>query len=376
MSSYEARTNSDGSVSHRIRFRYQGKNKAVPFDTLEGAQSWQAILDALAKDGDDGKARALALLDAPRERAVPRTVYQQVTHHIEHLTGITDGTRAKYRRIAKARLEPAFGRVLLGDLTRAHVSAWMNAQTGAPKTIRNAHSILSAALTAAVRDELIPSNPAKGVRTPRRDADAGEHVYLTHGDVAVLLRLVPEHWRMFVLFLVGTGVRFSEATALTVDALDLETGSARINQAWKDGSGAAPTLGPPKTAKSRRTIGLPPELVAALRIHVAGRKRTDWVFTNIRDGNPIRNAGFHKTVWQRVGPLMEEATGKRPRVHDLRHTYASWAIRAGIPLPVIQRQLGHESIQTTVDTYGHLVRSDLDALAVSIGASLPQIERP
>ena len=365
MSSYEARTNSDGSVSHRIRFRYQGKNKAVPFVTIEQAQSWQTILDAVGAD------RALALLEQPTAAAIPRTVSQQVEHHIEHLTGITDGTRAKYRRIAKARLDPVFGKVLLGDITRAHVSAWMNAQTGAPKTIRNAHSILSAALTAAVRDDLIPSNPAKGVKTPKRTADAGEHVYLTHADVAVLVRLIPEHWRLFVLFLVGTGVRFSEATALTIDALDLDTGSARINQSWKETSGGPQQLGAPKTAKSRRTIGLPPELVAMLRIHCAGRKRTEWVFTNKRDANQIRNAGFHKTVWQPALVPFEAATGKRPRVHDLRHTYASWAIRANIPLMVIQRQLGHESIQTTSDTYGHLVRSDIDALAAMIGSSLP-----
>jgi integrase len=368
VSSIERRTNSDGTESVRVRFRYQGRNKAETFDTEDGAVSWQAILEAV------GPERALALLDAPREHAVPRTVAQQVENHIAHLTGVTEGTRAKYRRIAHARLDPVFGRVLLGDLTRAHVSAWMNAQTGAPKTIRNAHSILSGALSAAVRDGLIPANPAKGVRTPRRDAEAGEHTYLTHGDVAVLLRLIPDHWRPFVVFLVGTGVRFSEATALTVEALDLETGSARIHQAWKDTSGVGVELGPPKTAKSRRTIGLPPELVGMLRIHVAGRKRTDWLFPNVRDGNPIRNAGFHKTVWQKTMPEFERVTGKRPRIHDLRHTYASWAIRAGIPLPVIQRQLGHESIQTTVDTYGHLVRSDLDALAVTIGKGLPQIE--
>lgn len=368
MSSIETRTNGDGSTSYRVRFRHQGKNQPVTFDTLDGAESWQAILDAVGPD------RALAFLDSPKSAGAPRTVAQQVEHHITNLTGITDGTRAKYRRIAKARLEPAFSKVLLSDLTRAHVSAWMNQQAGAPKTIRNAHSILSAALTAAVRDELIPANHAKGVRTPKRTADAGEHIYLTHTEFATLLGLIPEHWRPFVLFLAGTGVRFSEATALTVDALDLDTGSARINQAWKDTAGAGVELGAPKTAKSRRTIGLPPEVVGVLRVHVAGKKRTDWVFTNRRDDNPIRNAGFHKTVWQRMLPEFERQTGKRPRIHDLRHTYASWAIRANINMLVIQRQLGHESIMTTSDTYGHLVRSDIDALAVMIGAGLPQIE--
>lgn len=76
-----------------------------------------------------------------------------------------------------------------------------------------------------------------------------------------------------------------------------------------------------------------------------------------------------------VGRGSEEVTitvgpGKRPRIHDLRHTFASWAIRASVPLPVLQRQLGHESIQTTVDRYGHLAASDFDSLATLTDAAL------
>jgi integrase len=65
----------------------------------------------------------------------------------------------------------------------------------------------------------------------------------------------------------------------------------------------------------------------------------------------------------------EPIIGKRPRVHDLRHTFASWAIQANIPLPVVQRQLGHEHISTTIDTYSHLARSDFDPL-LSLGAGI------
>lgn len=58
---------------------------------------------------------------------------------------------------------------------------------------------------------------------------------------------------------------------------------------------------------------------------------------------------------------------KMPRPHDLRHTCASWMIQAGVPLPVIQQHLGHESITTTVDRYGHLDRSSGVAAASAIG---------
>src|SRR5688572_22560225 len=99
MSSYETRENRDGSTSHRVRFRYKGRNKAVPFVTEAKAKSWQTILDTVGPD------RALELLEDPKATALPRTVAEQIEHHIDHLTGIEEGTRAKYRRIAKARLD-------------------------------------------------------------------------------------------------------------------------------------------------------------------------------------------------------------------------------------------------------------------------------
>ena len=370
MASIETRTNSDQSVSHRVRFRHQGKNVPKTFDTRAAAEEFKAAVELLGPD------RAIALLDSPdpvaRERT--RTLGQQVAHHIDHLTGIEEGTRRKYRKIAAARIDAhPIGRTLLTDITRDDVSRWVNAQTGAPKTIRNAHSLLSGALSSAVRDGLMPGNVAKGVRLPKRDADTEEHVYLTHEEFGTLLAMLPEHYRPFTVFLVGTGVRFSEASALRAKDVNLRDSSAYIRQAWKDTSGAGYKLGAPKTTKSRRTIGLPPQIVAMLDRVMAGRKPDEYVFVN-RRGNPIRNGVFHESAWQRVMDELEATVGKRPRVHDLRHTYASWAISAGIPLPVIQRQMGHESIQTTVDTYGALVRSDLDALALTIGRGLPQLE--
>ncbi|WP_172386295.1 tyrosine-type recombinase/integrase [Streptomyces sp. MNP-20] len=69
---------------------------------------------------------------------------------------------------------------------------------------------------------------------------------------------------------------------------------------------------------------------------------------------------------------------KRPRVHDLRHTHASWLIARKVPLPVVQGRLGHESITTTVDRYGHLLESADDEVVAAVewamgpeGAVLP-----
>ncbi|MEU9747515.1 tyrosine-type recombinase/integrase [Streptomyces niveus] len=74
-----------------------------------------------------------------------------------------------------------------------------------------------------------------------------------------------------------------------------------------------------------------------------------------------------------VAAAVAKGLPKRPRIHDLRHTHVAWLIAANIPLPAIQIRLGHESIQTTVDRYGHLVRSldgDITA-AVEAAMSVP-----
>lgn len=366
MSSIEDVKNRDGSTSYRVKFLHDGKRRTRTFIDARSRDSWRATLDLLGPD------KALEILATPAPVAEQRTVAAQIRHHIEHLTGVTDGTRTKYERIAAARLSGDLERVLLSDLTRDHVSRWVNAQTGSPKTIKNAHSLLSAALSSAVRDHLIDGNVAKGVQLPRLDSGDDEHVYLTKHEVGVLLSLVDEHWRPVIAFLAQTGCRFSEATALAVGSVDTRSRLARISRAWKYTAGGPPVLGAPKTRKSRRTIYYPPAIAAMLDVHMRGRRPDDWVFTNTH-GNPVRNGPFHENVWQPVMDAFETLTGKRPRPHDLRHSYVSWAIAAGVSLPVIQRQLGHESIKTTVDVYGHLVPSDMDAMATTIGEDMPPI---
>ena len=81
---------------------------------------------------------------------------------------------------------------------------------------------------------------------------------------------------------------------------------------------------------------------------------SEWCFTN-SVGNPVRAQEFFNTGWK---PAREKAQTlgleKSPRVHDLRHTHASWLINQGHPLPVVQARLGHENISTTITMYYHV----------------------
>lgn len=350
------------------------KQRVVTFATRKAAEKWQKILDGA------GPTVALAMLEQP-EPATDRTVADQVRHHIDHLTGVTDGTRKTYRAVVDNDMA-GLGEIPLTMLTRDTVAAWVNqlaARGLAGKSIANRHGLLSAAMNNAVADELIPANPCRGMRLPR--TEHAEMVFLTREEFAHLYQLIPQHYQALVLTLAGTGMRFGEATALQVRDVDLEQRQIRIRQAWKHtGTSSQVELGPPKTRRGVRTVPVQPQLVEALRPLTAGRKPEAFLFVNTRR-DPIKQSGFWK-VWnvavaQFAGDTTDEhgittrGPGKRPRIHDLRHTFASWAISSGIPLPTIQRTLGHESITTTVDRYGHLARSDFDALAAATAANLP-----
>jgi integrase len=286
---------------------------------------------------------------------------------------------ARYRRIQTQHLRPRFELIPAEALTRDDVSKWVlearlgNGNAPAAKTLRNWHSLLSDALSGAVERGVVPGNVAKGVKLPRADADAGEEmVFLTRQEFGILYAATPERWQPLVLTLALTGIRFGEATALTPGSLNRAGHEARIHTAWKQSG----KQGAPKSRKSRRTVVVPEEVFAAIVPLMEGKRPDDLVFLSPR-GQRVRSGNFYNNVWGPLVERVEPVIGKRPRVHDLRHTYASWAIQAGIPLPVIQRQLGHEHISTTIDTYGHLARSDFDPLlSIGAGLSLPPAAAP
>lgn len=327
----------------------------MTFATRAQAVSWAAVLDAHGPD------RAVALLETEAP-AAGRTVTDQVHHHIEHLTGVTDGTRRRYEQMARLHLSGRLAVTQLEHLTRDDVAAWVNAQTGSPKSIRNRHALLSAALESAVRADLLPKNVAKGVRLPRLDSAGEEMVFLEPAEFDAIVSHLPDHWRPLAHFLVGTGARWGEVTALRVGDVDMQAGTVRISQSWKETSGAGWELGPPKTRRGRRTAKVRGAALDAIAPEMK-RDPREWLFLSKR-GGPVRGDWWRTDVWR---PAVAAWDGpKSPRVHDLRHTFASWAIRAGVPLTVLQRQLGHESIQTTSDVYGHIAPVDLDAMGTAI----------
>lgn len=390
----------DGTVSYRVRIRVGGAQSTETFDSLVAAETFVRRV----KDPNIGPDRAVEMRDREDERSanyVP-TLAEMLTQHVEELTGVEPATRAEYLRVAGRSFLPVLGSLRVDELDRRDVARWVNQATGAPKTIRNQHSILSATLNSAIAHKHIVANPARGTRLPRAgEEEEGDVKLLTHSEFDVFLTEVRDAWRPMVVWMFGTGTRFGETTAVQRRDLDLEAGhwdadtweslpECRIVRAWKKGN----VLGPPKSKAGRRTLIIPPEVVDVIGPMLPTRP-DEFVFRT-ETGRRVTHNNFYNRIWK---PAALKATicpdhriencrclsGKperclvhtkrdsegrvvlpepcgcagrmtwRPRIHDARHTHASWLIALGIRLDVIQARLGHEDYLTTQRLYGHLL---------------------
>jgi integrase len=156
-----------------------------------------------------------------------------------------------------------------------------------------------------------------------------------------------------------TGLRFGELAALKVSRLDMLRRTIRVEETLSEVSGHL-AFGPPQTAAARRTVTLPKTLIEVLAAHLAKYPAGEegLIFTAPARGPP-RVTQFRNRVWY---PAVAASVGKPCRFHDLRHTAAALLIRKGVHPLVIQQRLGHASIRTTLDVYGHVFEG-LDAAA-------------
>lgn len=375
----------DGTVAWRVRFRLDGGN---PVSETFNDRAAAARFARLVEQVGGAAARQARDMTGAADASTP-TLAAAVDQHLAELAAsVTPGTIRRYRQIADSRILPALGATPVDLITRSAVTRWLAEQRTTPvtrgstrgrppsaKTLRGAQALLSAVLERQVEAGTIPRNVARGLKIPR-DTVSRERVFLTPGQFAGLLEHVPAEHRALVAALYGLGLRFGEATALTPADLDLDADQpvVRITRAWKEDRRGS-YLGAPKTRRAVRTVTIPPSLVPVLREQAHGRARSALLFS-AAGGGQITSGAFHAHVWR---PAVQAAgLDPRPRVHDLRHSHASALIAAGIPLPVIQRRLGHESIQTTVDTYGHLAPEAYAGAARAMDGAmvqaLPQIE--
>lgn len=227
------------------------------------------------------------------------------------------------------------------------------------KSVRNYVVPLRACLATAVREGLLRSNPAREIDLPHRPTTADvEHEdvrAMNAEELATVLAVLPDRWRVFFWFLAATGLRISEAIALQWRHLELDGSKAHVKVRRGVVRGR---IGPPKTRHSRRDVPLEPALVDALRKR---RKESEWpgdedLVFSATNGALIHVSNLRRRV---LKPAAEEAGVAWVGFHAFRHTCASMLFQEGRNAVQVQRWLGHHSAAFTLATYVHLLDGDI-----------------
>lgn len=233
------------------------------------------------------------------------------------------------------------------------------------------HSVLKSALEHAVREDELPRNVARNVKTtaprptrfrPLTAAEARQFLDAARAD------------RLHALYelVLRTGLRKGELLGLRWEDLDLTAGTASIRRSLQRTRTGGLTALPTKTRASERRIALPTECVHSLKSHqerqeaerkVAGMgwKDSGLVFVT-PTGGPIDPANMTR----RFGRFLDRSGLRRIRFHDLRHSTATLLPEQGVDLVVIKELLGHAHIGVTAGVYAHvrlrLQRQAIDTL--------------
>jgi integrase len=297
-------------------------------------------------------------------------------------------TAACYEQMLTSYVLPRLGGVELakvdgGTLNALYADLLAHGRTGAsgrsgglsPKTVRNVHGILHRAFADAVRWKRLAVNPCDSADRPRwaepeMQAWTAEQLRAFLAHVATDRHAGPWH------LLVTTGMRRGELLGLRWSDVDLAAARLTIRHTLTM-VGDRPEPGTPKTRAGGRTIALDAATTAALKAWKAvqaaerlamgaGWQDADGLVVTDPDGTPVHPQVFSrrfKTHAERAGlPVI--------RLHDTRHSYATAALAAGVPVKVLSQRLGHADVGVTLKIYAHVMPGDDEAAANTVAAAI------
>ena len=285
-----------------------------------------------------------------------------------YLDGLQVGpkTASDYKQVAESRILPRWADTPLDAVVTSEISAWLKSLQEGPEPlsaarVRKIGLVLRSSLQVAVDDKLLAVNPAQRVRLPRTSKKR-EGIRLTAEELRRVANNMPtETDRLLLLTLALTGLRFGEAVALQVKALDFDRQRITVSRTYADIDGEI-VEGVPKNHQTR-WVPMPKTLAADLQAYTRGKAAEEDVFRGL-GGGVVRHRNWGRRAFKTA--LREAECDERMRVHDLRGTFASLAIQAGANIKALQRALGHESAALTLDTYGFLYPDDLAGLGDQI----------
>jgi len=309
-------------------------------------------------------------------------------------TRVKPTTFRAYTSATRHHVVPYLGGVQLGKLTGQMLSRLyqqlldngrVKTEGGlSPATVKGVHALLHKSLVDAVNAGLIPRNPADVARPPRTGAQPQELRYWVPSELNRFLDLIEGHPLQAALHLLAmTGARRGEIAGLRWVDVDLERARITIRQTLNAVDGEI-YVSSPKSARGR-TVDLDRHTVDVLHRHYERQQQRGEVYLN-RD----RGEGyvFRRRDGSRIDPrqlsaafrwVSDHSSLPRIRLHDLRHTHASIAVKAGVSIGVVSERLGHANPAFTLARYSHILpgmsreAADRIARAVHLDGAAPAI---
>lgn len=286
--------------------------------------------------------------------------------------GLRLTTQAFYESLLRSRILPRFGGSRLRDIRPIDIQEWVSALDAdglSASRIRQAHRLLSSILRVAVRNRMLPFNPAEGLALPK--ASHREMLFLTAPAVDRLADVIDPRYRSWVYLQAYGGLRWGEAAALRRSRVNLLRKRIEVAESVAEVSGLI-SFGETKNRR-RRTIVVPSFLNAMLAEHLSEAVDAfpDALVFTAPQGGVLRNSNFKRDVWK---PAVFAADLPGLRVHDLRHTCAALLIQQGAHPIAAMRHLGHSSIKVTMDRYGHLMPAEAERIADGLNETYRELQ--
>ncbi len=264
-------------------------------------------------------------------------------------------TVANKRFLIEQKISPFFDRMPLNEIKATDIRRWQNFMTSyrdkngeaySPTYLKTINNQLTAIFNYAVRYYGLSENPcSKAGSIGKKNAE--EMLFWTKEEFLLFIKAFESRPDAHAIFmtLYYTGIRVGELLALTPADIDLERSTVRINKSYQRLE-RQDIVSTPKTPKSIRTVTMPEGLLQCLKVYMAEHRdiqKNDRLFP------------YTKNYLYREMDYGCSASGvKKIRVHDIRHSHASLLVEMGFSPLLIAERLGHERVQTTMDTYSHL----------------------
>ena len=264
-------------------------------------------------------------------------------------TRLREHTMRTKKYIVELKILPYFGNKRVNDITAADIRQWQNEliKMGySPTYLKTINNQLSAIFNYAVRYYDLKSNPCAKAGSMGK-SKAEEMDFWTGEEFRRFIDSVMNKRLSYMAFmtLYWTGMRLGELLALNPKDVDLKKRTISITKSYQR-LGKKDVITPPKTPKSKRVITIPEFLAADIKDYM------DSLYDLQEDDRLFPITKYYLEHEMQRG--IKESGVKRIRVHDLRHSHASLLVELGFQPLAIAERLGHEKIETTLNTYSHL----------------------